>query len=179
MKRKEIKNINKVINNIDFSNINKEQLEIINTIIKNNVEIIIPYLKELDNYNFIKDLDTNSKIILAKNGLFHDVLVYDRSAGVRIEIARLGNFQDILCNDINSDVQKIVAKNGNCLDKLVHASSSDVKLEVAKWGYGLDILINDLNNLVVHYVNQFLNEHNITINEYIENKDYWYNVSKH
>lgn len=114
MRKNKSKKILNIINNINFTKIDKEQVEFIDNMLKDCPKDIISYLKNVKDDYFVYSLSTESKIILAKNGLFHDILVKDISVGVRIEVARLGNYHHILCDDISDDIRKLVAKNGSC-----------------------------------------------------------------
>lgn len=69
----------------------------------------------------------------------------------------------------NVTVSCEIAKENYGLDKLIYCKYYEVRKIIAEKGYGLDILINDDNEEVINASINWLNNHNLTLEEYIQN----------
>lgn len=96
-----------------------------------------------------------------------DKLINDEYPGVRKAVAEQGYGLDVLVNDKDDEVRIEVANQGYGLDKLVNDESWMVRIHVATHhGYGLDKLINDENPLVRKAVQEYLQENNLSLEEW-------------
>lgn len=87
---------------------------------------------------------------------------------MRAEIARQGYGLDVLINDESANVRYAVAEQGYGMDVLVNDEEAMVRAGVAEQGYGLDVLVNDKNEEVRWEVQFYLNEHDLTLDEWKE-----------
>lgn len=78
--------------------------------------------------NTIHSLDVNTKIRLAEEGIFLDILLNDESSYVKEAVARQKYRLDVLMYDDDEDVRAIVAKLGYGLDELINDKSEFVRL---------------------------------------------------
>ena len=116
----------------------------------------------------INDPDTLVRQTVAHQGYGLDILINDESWWVRAEVAMQGYGLDILINDEEDDVREVVARHGYRLDILINDKESSVRTAVAKQGYGLDKLANDKAWGVREAVKAYLKEHNLTLEQWIE-----------
>jgi len=86
------------------------------------------------------DVDTRCEMVHKGYG---DLLVDDRDARVRVEVAKEGIALNKLVKDDSPDVRAEVAKRGYGLEELVHDDFTSVRIEVAKHGIGLATLVKD------------------------------------
>ena len=124
----------------------------------------------VENYKYGLDKLINDKVeyvraAVAKQGYGLDKLINDSDYHVRWSVAKQGYGLDILINDKDYDVRAAVAEQGYGLDKLVNDKEYQVRRAVAKQGYGLNILINDEDNYVRNAVNEYLKDHNLTLDD--------------
>lgn len=111
---------------------------------------------------------------VAKQGFGLDILIKDIDEDVRVEIAKHNYKLDILVNDEDPYVRQAVAEQKFGLNILINDPVWFVRNEVARQGYGLDILINDEEFIIRNTVDDYLKEHNLTIEEWCiqEGKNY-------
>lgn len=82
--------------------------------------------------NAIHSLDVNTKIHLAEEGVFLDILLNDESSYVREAVTRQKYKLDVLMYDDNEDVRAVVAELGYGLDMLINDKSEFVRLTAQK-----------------------------------------------
>lgn len=82
-----------------------------------------------------------------KNNFFENT-IHSLDVNTKIRLAEQGQFLDILLNDESSYVREAVARQKYRLDVLMYDDDEDVRAVVAELGYGLDVLINDKSEFV-------------------------------
>ena len=82
--------------------------------------------------NTIHSLDVNTKIRLAEQGQFLDILLIDESSYVREAVARQKYRLDVLMYDDDEDVRAVVAELDYGLDALINDKSEFVRLTAQK-----------------------------------------------
>lgn len=78
--------------------------------------------------NTIHNLDVNTKICLAEEGIFLDILLNDKSSYVREAVARQKYRLDVLMYDDDEVVRAVVAELGFGLDALINDKNEFVRL---------------------------------------------------
>lgn len=78
--------------------------------------------------NNIHSLDVNTKIRLAEEDIFLDILLNDKSSYVREAVARQKYRLDILMYNDDEDVRAVVAELGFGLDALINDKSEFVRI---------------------------------------------------
>ena len=168
---------------------NNESVENFCKRIENSKTNEIKNLKTIDKIKLIKSKDTNDDTFdvlindkdwfvrweVASQGYGLDKLINDSDVNVRVAVAEQGYGLNKLVNDEDPNVRVVVARQGYDLDKFVNDEDEFVRAAVASQGYSLDKLVNDENNMVSEIAREFLINHDITIEEYIKNKEYWCN----
>ena len=74
--------------------------------------------------------------------------IHSLDVNTKIRLAEQGQFLNILSNDESSYVKEAVARQKYRLDVLMYDNDEDVRAVVAELGYGLDELINDKSEFV-------------------------------
>lgn len=105
---------------------------------------------------------------VASQGCGLDKLINDENEDVRALVARQRYGLDKLINDPNPWVRMAVAEQDYGLDKLINDEKELVRNAVANQGYGLDKLSKDSSDLVSFSCDNWLKDHNMTIEEYTQ-----------
>ena len=79
---------------------------------------------------------------------FFENTIHSLDVNTKIHLAEQGQFLDILLNDESSYLREAVARQKYRLDVLMYDDDEDVRAVVAELGYGLDVLINDKSEFV-------------------------------
>lgn len=79
---------------------------------------------------------------------FFENAIHNQDENTKIRLAKEGIFLDILLNVESSYVREAVARQKYRLDVLMYDDDEDVRAVVAELGYGLDVLINDKSEFV-------------------------------
>lgn len=79
---------------------------------------------------------------------FFENAIHNQDEYTKIRLAEEGIFLDILLNDESSYVREAVARQKYRLDVLMYDDDEDVRAVVASLGFGLDALINDKSKFV-------------------------------
>lgn len=79
---------------------------------------------------------------------FFETTIHSLDVNTKIRLAEESVFLDILLNDESSYVREAVARQKYRLDVLMYDDDEDVRAVVAELGYGLDVLINDKSEFV-------------------------------
>ncbi len=116
----------------------------------------------------VYDKESHIRAEVARHGYRLDILVNDEDRVVRASVAYKGYGLDILVNDKNYHVRKAVAAQGYSLDTLINDEVNWVRVEVARYGYGLDKLINDKDYYVQASVEEYLEDHKLTLSQWME-----------
>ncbi len=116
----------------------------------------------------INDENKWVRVAIAEQGYGLDELINDENMWVRKAVAKQGYGLDKLVYDKDELVRITVAEQGYGLDKLVYDTDECVRVAVARQGYRLDKLVNDEDEFVRNTVQDYLEEHNLTIEEWCE-----------
>lgn len=74
--------------------------------------------------------------------------IHNQDENTKIRLAEEGIFLDILLNVESSYVREAVARQKYRLDVHIYDDDEDVRAVVAELGFGLDVLINDKSEFV-------------------------------
>lgn len=108
-----------------------------------------------------------SKMNLALEGKYLDILVDDKDAEVRMFVAKKGYGLNTLVKDENQIVRYIVAKKGYGL-KILVKDCCGIRQIVADKGHCLDVLVNDSDWSVRYSADLWLKKHNLTLEEWAQ-----------
>ena len=117
---------------------------------------------------FLHDNYSDLRHAVAEQGYGLDVLVNDPDGYVREAVAEQGYGLEILVNDPDWRIRETVAYQGFGLEILVNDENWRVRCAVADQGFGLDVLVNDEDKYVRRNVDEFLDEHGISLGEWIK-----------
>lgn len=115
----------------------------------------------------LQNLFIDEKWELIKHGQCLEIYIEDEDWRIHHEVATRGYGLDKLIKDEDSMVREQVASKGYGLDILVNDEEALVRLEVATQGYGLDKLVADDDSFVRGCVKNYLQDHNLTLEEWI------------